>query len=210
MSSLVSRGVPMLPPGQDSDSLFDSLPEHKQRAIELLVLGDPEVPGKRIKVGVIAEECGVDPYSLYRWRRDPEFQAARKEFRERVGKSEMVDEAVATLRRQMRNKDSTHAAEVLLKFAGEMVEKREVTGQMTTKTQIDLQGAPDTVLIERIHQLQKQLGMKDITPEDITVEAGAPDVEYREIVRPEYRYVDSDEDNSEEETGEIEDKNTTE
>ena len=137
---------------------YDDLPQDQQLAIELLVLGDPELSGKPMKYSDIAERCGVVPFTLRRWRADPQFQAAKQEFRERM-KGDIVDEAIKTLRRSMRTKDSTHAAEVALKWAGEMIERRELTGSMTHTQKIDLKDADTVELLERIKQHQQQLGI---------------------------------------------------
>lgn len=139
---------------------YEELPEDQQLAIELLVLGDPDMAGKPMKYNDIAEKCGVHPFTLRRWRAEPAFQEAKREFRERI-KGDIVDEAIKTLRRSMRTKDSTHAAEIALKWAGEMIERRELTGSMTNKHEIDLKDADTVELLERIKQHQRQLGISE-------------------------------------------------
>lgn len=137
---------------------FESLPEDQQLAIELLVLGDPDMSGKPMKYNDIAEKCGVTPMTLRRWRATAEFQTAKREFRERM-KGDIIDEAIKTLRRSMRTKDSTHAAEIALKWAGEMIERRAVEANVNTTQTIDIRNSDHAQLLEKIREHQKALGI---------------------------------------------------
>lgn len=169
---------------------FEDLPEHKQKAIELMVIGDPKNPFKRMKYQDIAKELGIAEYTLRRWRADPEFQAAKREFREKYVKDDIVDEAVRTLLRSMRTKDSTHAAEVALKYAGEMVERRAIEANVTSTQQIDLRSSDTQELLAKLQEYHKQLGL----PDNIELYIGQGEVVDGEIVEDEKDTTDSSED----------------
>jgi transcriptional regulator with XRE-family HTH domain len=157
---------------------FDDLKQEQQLAIELMVMGDPDLPGRSLKYKEIAERCGVAEYTLRRWRHDPRFQEAKKEFREKIAKSTLVDEAIQTLRRSMRSKDSTHAAEVVLKFAGEMVNINKTESDVKVTQQIDLKGADTQTLLAKLQELHKQLGL----PENIHLYIGQGEVVDGQVV----------------------------
>lgn len=157
---------------------FDDLPDHKQRAIELLVLGDPESPGKRMRYQDIADEIGIAEFTLRRWRHDPEFNAARKEYRERVFKPDIVEEALRTLMYNMKNQHSYGAAEVALKWSGEMIERRAVESNVNVNQQIDVKSEDTKKLMERLQDLHKQLGLS----EDVQLYIGQGTVVDGEII----------------------------
>jgi hypothetical protein len=169
---------------------FNDLPEHKQNAIIMMVTGDPENPFKRMKYKDIAEKLGIAEYTLRRWRADPEFQEAKREFREKYVKDDIVDEAVRTLFRSMRTKDSTHAAEVALKYAGEMVERRAIDATVTSTQQIDLRSSDTQELLAKLQEYHKQLGL----PDNIELYIGQGEVIDGEIVEDESVSTDSTED----------------
>lgn len=165
---------------------FFDLPEHKQRCIELMVIGDPEHPFKKIKYKDIADMLGVSEFTIRRWRADPRFQEGRKEFISQYVKSDIVDEAVRTLLRSMRTKDSVEAAKVGLQFAGELVERRAVEANVNNHTQIDVRSTSDSALLDKINQLQKQLGIEGDPTKQIYIGVG-------DVVEAEYEDKNNDE-----------------
>lgn len=139
---------------------FDSLSAQKQRAILLLTrqIIDPDAP--EMKLQEIADEIGVDQSTLFRWRtQDSEFMEARKELVDKYA-DEIVGDAFTALRYQVKKKKNVKAAEVLLKSRGMLVDRKEVSGDMTLQHS-DVSSQDNDALMAELEQLKAKLSDAD-------------------------------------------------
>ena len=112
---------------------FEEMKPEKQRALLLLTrqIVDPDAP--RMTYDEIASEVGISERQLFNWRtQDEEFKAARKHLVDSYA-SEMISEGFSALRKQIRNRSNVKAVEVLFKSQGLLIEKQEVTANVTTE-----------------------------------------------------------------------------
>ncbi|WP_407310545.1 phBC6A51 family helix-turn-helix protein [Desulfosporosinus sp. SB140] len=112
---------------------FEDMKPEKQRALLLLTrqIVDPDAP--RMTYDEIALEVGISERQLFNWRtQDDDFKAVRKQLVDSYA-SEMISEGFSALRKQIRNRSNVKAVEVLFKSQGMLIEKQEVTANITTE-----------------------------------------------------------------------------
>jgi DNA-binding transcriptional MerR regulator len=141
---------------------FYEMKPEKQKALLLLTqqIVDPNAP--RLTYGEIAKQCGISERQLHRWRTaDKEFAEARKELVDAYA-DELVADAFSALKWQLRNKRNVKAAEVLLKSRGMLVDRKEVTGELTQNIN-DLSAADNERLAEELEALKRKLNGETAT-----------------------------------------------
>ena len=103
----------------------ERLKKKKKKCIELLVMKDIEKKTNN----QIAEECGIDRATLYRWKNKPEFNDALIERAEEFNRSFLPD-TYGVLRNIMTYGQDAHklkAIEIMLKNQGRLKEVQEQT-----------------------------------------------------------------------------------
>lgn len=134
---------------------FHDLQANKQRAILLLTQQIVDPDAERLTYAQIAEQCGVDDRTLFRWRtNDADFQAARKELVDRYA-DEIVSDAFVALRKQLRTKANVKAAEVVLKSRGMLIDRKE--GGPDTVVNVEVTDQDNAALADELAELRKRM-----------------------------------------------------
>lgn len=141
---------------QPTSRLGKKLSIQQRKAVELFAVNDL----KCNTVEQIAEEVGVSPRTVYRWKRDPIFIAYQNEVAD-LAMEDFLSETYGVLKRLVRSGRSDHAklkaVELVLKNRGKLTDKVE---QHTT-----IEDNTSNEAIEKeIQELKKLLG--EITGEE--------------------------------------------
>lgn len=106
----------------------------QRKACELLVMRD--ING--LSNDQIAEECGVNRSTLYRWKQKPEFNDYLNELTEEFQRSFLSD-AYAELRKIMiygKSHEKLKAIELMLKNQGRLKDVKETTAKVETELNV--------------------------------------------------------------------------
>lgn len=141
-----------------SESTFDRMPAHKQKALLLLTNQVIDPDAKRMTYDEIAAQCDISTRQLQRWRtQDTEFIAARKDLVESYA-NEIVSDAFHALKYQLVKHKNVKAAEVLLKSRGMLVDRKEVQADVNAKiTDVNDQSNDD--LMKELEALKRKLAV---------------------------------------------------
>lgn len=134
---------------------FEHMKPEKQRALLLLTdaIINPEVAKKTYEQ--IADEAGISVSQLFRWRtQDKEFMEARKEIVQAYS-SEMLSDAFAAIRYKLTRSKDMKAAELALRAQGMLIDRREVTGDINTK--VDVESTNNEALADELARLREKL-----------------------------------------------------
>lgn len=110
------------------------LDANQRKACELLVMRD--ING--LSNDQIAEECGVNRSTLYRWKQKPEFNDYLNELTEEFQRSFLSD-AYAELRKIMiygKSHEKLKAIELMLKNQGRLKDVKETTAKVETELNV--------------------------------------------------------------------------
>ena len=134
---------------------FHDLKPEKQKAILLLTQQIVETGKKPKTFQQIADECGVDEKTLFRWRTDDkDFREARKELVDTYA-NEIITDAFVALRKQLRTKSNVKAAEVLLKSQGMLIDRKE--GSPETVVNVEVMDRDNATLADELAHLRSKL-----------------------------------------------------
>jgi len=100
----------------------------------------------------IAQECQVDLRTIYRWKLDPLFIDLLLYYSE-ISMESFTTELYGQLKRAVRQ-GSTRAMELVLKNRGKLIDKKEVSGNLTVEQTISL--TQDVLLVE-IEELKRKV-----------------------------------------------------
>ncbi|MBC9786279.1 helix-turn-helix domain-containing protein [Heliobacterium chlorum] len=129
--------------------VFAVAPE-QARAAELFV--GNELDG-RLTVAEIAEQVGVSPRTIYRWKQDPEFLAYQNHLADLL-MEDFLTEAYSRLRTLVKadnEKTQLKALELLLKNRGKLTDVKEVTATVEDTRN-------NESLADEIAELKRMLG----------------------------------------------------
>ena len=100
----------------------------------------------------IAAEIGCDLRTIYRWKQDPLFIELLL-YNAELGMESFTVELYQNLKRAVRQ-GSTRAMELVLKNRGKLIDKKEVTGNLTVEQTISL---TQDVLLSEIEELKHKV-----------------------------------------------------
>ena len=114
------------------------------KAIELLANPSTEMTKEEI-----AEQCGVNTATLWRWRRNPKFQQAVNDLAYDILKDELPKVYNSMAKKAI--KGNPKCIEMMLKFAGNFVEKTETT----VNGSMDLGGMSDEEIDKLVNEQER-------------------------------------------------------
>jgi hypothetical protein len=100
----------------------------------------------------IASDVGCDLRTLYRWKNDPAFIDLLLYYSE-LSMEAFTSELYSSLKKAVRQ-GSTRAMELILKNRGKLIDRKEVSGNLTVEQTITL---TQDVLLEEIEQLKQKV-----------------------------------------------------
>ncbi|MEH7116891.1 phBC6A51 family helix-turn-helix protein [Neobacillus vireti] len=121
----------------------------QRRCAEILATNDVH----KMTIAQIANEIGVDPRTIYRWKKDPEFIAYQNSIAEQA-MEDFLAETYTTLKQLLREgrseKTKLEAIKLVLQNRGKLVDKQEHVHEMKqTETQEERE--------RRIIEMEKRL-----------------------------------------------------